>query len=143
MVPFWCGKNAKTLFFRGDDKVELDDMSITIKRYGTKAEDGVNGEPRNRRQFITDGYEITVEGKQQKLALLATFVAEQQALDTNTVEVPKAMGVLVQQNDGTSSSFQLTKLTLDDWEMNWKGRAERNSYTLPMRADDVEMLPSL
>lgn len=142
-IPFWSGKNAKTLFFIGDKKVVLDDSSISIKRYGTKAEDGVNGEPRNRRQFITDGYEISVEGKQQQIDLLEAFLEEQEKLDANVIPEDKALGVLIQLNNGTSRSFQLINVTIDDWDISWKGRSDRNAYSLPMRADDVQKLPTL
>lgn len=142
-IPFWSGKDSKLKFFFEDKTLVLDVMSWSIKPNVVEAADGICGEDRDRLQTIINFYEVSVEGKQEKLATLKEFLKDQQRLDDRVLAAEKAVGVLIFPLDGTQAAYQCREYTLGAWELSAKSRTDRNALVVPGRCRYFDELKTL
>lgn len=144
MTDFWSGKDSRLVFFQDDEQVaDFDVMSWSVKPEGTKANDGVCGEDRDRLQYIINNYAIQIEAKQQTIKLLEAFLEDQANKDARAIDLSKALGFLVYPLNGTQAAFQADEIVLDDWTWAVRGRAERNDISMPLRARYFKALATL
>lgn len=140
-IPFWAGKNTKLLFSFMAATLVVDYVDIEIAREGTEVADPICGEDRDRLQFITSHYGVTINAMQQQTDLLNKFIAEQDQLDSRTLQKGSAVGILIFPNNGTQAAYQCQQYQLDKWKMNIGGRSERNKMSIPGRCRYFKKLP--
>ncbi len=134
-VPFWSGKNAKVYFFIDGKKVPLDIRSWSVKANVTKAADGVGGEDRDRLQTIINYYEFSLTCWQVDVRDLALLLASIDNDDGMVQPLDKHVTFLIKPNRGTAAGFIATgDVTFDDYEWASPGRTERQTLTIPGRA---------
>jgi len=143
-VPFLSGKNVKNVFIRDNEKVVLNDSSFEVKPNGVEIADGVNGENRDRLDYIINFYDINVTSFTAKLELVEAFIAEQKDRDTNTIPKDKAVGMVVQCNDGTTKSLVMWgDVTIGNWGLGIRGRTDRVQVTMPIRCQYLDFAPTI
>jgi hypothetical protein len=142
-IPFWAGKNAKLLFSFLQATLVVDYVDIELTREGQEVADPVCGEDRDRLQFITTHYDVTINAMQQKTDLINRFMAEQDALDARTLPAPSAVGILIYPNDGSQAAYQCQGYILGKWKLGIGGRTERNKMAIPGRCRYVKSLPTV
>lgn len=140
IIPHWAGKNQRTLWMVGRDKVPIDVMSTDCNAVGTKVSDGIAGEQRTRNQFIIDHYELKFVIQQQKLEGLKPLLNWQSNLDSFAIVPGSAVGLVITFNDGTKNTISIQDITIDDWSFAIPGRSDRNKLTIPMRANIFKIL---
>lgn len=140
IVPHWSGKNYRTVWMVGRNKVAIDVMSTDCNAVGTKVSDGIAGEQRTRNQFILDHYELKLVVQQQKLEALQPLLDWQSNLDSFAIVPGSAVGLVITYNDGTKDTLSIQDITIDDWSFALPGRADRNKLTIPMRANIFKKL---
>ena len=134
-VPFWSGKNAKIYFFIDGKKVPLDVRTWSVKANVTKAADGVGGEKRDRLQTIINYYEISLTCWQVDVNDLAALLVSIDNDDAMVEPLDKQVTFLIKPNRGKSAGFIAHgDVTFDDWEWASPGRTERQTLTIPIRA---------
>jgi hypothetical protein len=143
MVDFWSGKDSRVVLMQADEQVVLDVLNWNAKPNGVKAADGVCGETRDRLQFITNFYELTLSCKQTKTDALVAFLTSQANLDAGVSDLQRGVYMLINPLDGTQAAYQATQVTLDDWDFRADGRTERNQLNVPLRAREFSALPTL
>jgi len=142
-IPFWAGKNAKLVFTFMDATLVVDYTDIEISREGTEVADPICGEDRDRLQFITSHYGVTINAQQQQTDLIKKFIKEQEQLDARNLLKGSSVIILIFPNNGTFASFQCQQYTLDKWKLNIGGRSERNKMALPGRCRYFREIPAI
>lgn len=140
IIPHWAGKNQRTVWMMGRNKIAIDVMSTDCNAVGTKVSDGIAGEQRTRNQFIIDHYELKLVVQQQKLEALKPLLDWQSTLDSFAIAPGSAVGLVITYNDGTKDTLSIQDITIDDWSFAIPGRSDRNKLTIPMRANIFKIL---
>ncbi len=140
-VPNMSGQEATLGFFVGPTKREILAKTWSVTRAGTKISDGVNGEDRNRFDFITDGFDISVEVFMPDVKMISTFIEDQTNDDSGVAPLDKALSVKLKPRDGSKGAFVFSEVTLDDWKIASSGRPDRLMTTVPMRARYMKAAP--
>lgn len=133
-APFFAGLHCRMLFIQDNAQVVLETQKVEIKTAGTKANDGVNGEPRNRHAFYVDGYEISVTAWLTDLTPVKALLRNQQNEDASALPLTKAFGIVVFPPNSAKAAINADEVTIDDWSWSIPGRTERSLITVPMRA---------
>lgn len=138
IVPPMKGKNASLVFFQNAKRRVLLFKSWNVKPNTTKANDGVNGEQRDRLSKVLNFYEITGQILWQDAEILDVYLEAQELEDANVAPIDQQGAVRLQPNDGTRRSFVLVDLILDDFDANNASRSETMMVTVNMRCTDLK-----
>jgi hypothetical protein len=143
-TPFFRGKDVTLIFLRDSQRVEFKCKTIDVKRNATNANDGVNGEDRDRLDSITNFYEIQIECFMEDARELQMLLDEDAQRDTRTQPLENGVGLLVRPNNGTKYSAQASQVTIDDWDWSAApGRTEASMLKVPLRARYFNTIPSV
>jgi hypothetical protein len=140
IIHHWQGRNYKTVWTLDNDKQAIDIMSLDMNAVGTKVADGVSGEQRTRNFFVLDHYEIKAEIQQTKLEALRAVLKWQDTSDAFATPLVSTVGLVITFNDATEGIVVIREISIDDWSFALPGRADRNKFTLPMRANVFKIL---
>lgn len=143
-IPYASGKNFSLKLFQDNASIgDLPVKSFEINRDGTMAEDGVNGEDRNRNQFITTGFSGTIDAFVRDLKVLDKLFDQQDTEDASTAPLEVGMGLLMRPNNGTRDAVTLTEMTLGNWKLASSGMTDRAMLTIPFKARYCQKSKSL
>lgn len=143
MAAFISGKNAQFIFFQDSNRVVLDVRTWDVGPNGEAVADGVNGEDRDRLQFIINFFEINCECFLQGVEPIRAMLANQAENDLNVEPLEKGIGLIIQPNDGTQAAFEAGEVTTDAWKWNSPGRVDRGTLNIPLRSRTFEEVPTL
>jgi hypothetical protein len=141
---FYSGKDTKVVFFIDGAKVTVDVTSWSAKPNVTDANDGVCGEDRDRLQTITNFYEVSLTCKQTGVDDLKKLLVDTDNDDAAALPLDKQIGILVRPHNGTSVGFVTSGDTaIGGWDWASPGRSERQTLTIPIRAQYFKPVQTL
>lgn len=143
MANFWKGKDAKLLISFREEKLIINHSDFEVTRKGEAVADGVCGEDRDRLDYVTTHFDVSINAWQEDLKAIVQFVAEQKAKDIREIPKQSSIGILIFPENLTTAAFQCREYTLDDWSMGWSGRKERNKLKMPGRCRYFDVLPTV
>jgi hypothetical protein len=132
-IPFASGKDAVFRLFLGGPEVILNAKTWNVKMEGVKAEDGVNGEQRDRLQFIPNYYSLDSECFFNNARILDQLLANIANIDAGVAPLVAAGSTRLRLLDGSRANYVASELCIDDWDFRQGGRTERLALGLPMR----------
>lgn len=138
----WTGRNSKVKFFLHGKEIVIDVMRWNVKRVGTRIDDGICGEDRNRNGFLTNGYDISFTAQTADLKLLNAFLAEQRADDNGEVQKETALGFFIYARNATVAAYQAREVSTLDWDFGVDGNNDRNKMQVPLAARYFDPLPT-
>lgn len=107
----------------------------SVEEVAVEAEDGVNGEQRDRLQKITKYFRAMFDcyddGSSQ---ILQNLITNQANDDAYNPQLPLAGGILFNYQNATKAAFVLNGCTMGPLKMNSPGRTERLNHALSLRA---------
>ncbi len=128
------GLNSTIGFFLGSQKKEIFSKTWKVKRNGTKVNDGVNGEDRDRLDFVVTDYSCDLEVYTKDLVVVESFVVdEQDNEDAQALPLDKALYVRFKPRGSSVWVATASEGCLDDWEIGSSGRTDSIMTTVPMR----------
>ena len=142
-IPFWKGKDAKLVVSFLEEKIIVDHTDWKVKRQGEAIADDICGEDRSRLDYVTNFFAVEINAMQQKVDLMKAFIKEQKAKDLRSIPKQSNIAILIFPNNGTQAAFQMREYTLDDWEVGYSSRKERNKVSMPGRCRYFDELPTL
>jgi hypothetical protein len=142
-MNFWKGKDVKLLISFREAKLIVNHSDMEVTRKGEEIADGVCGEDRDRLDFVTSHFDVSINGWQEKLDAIAAFITEQKAKDARELPKQSSVGILIFPEDGTQAAFQCREYILGEWKMGWGGRKERNKLTMPGRCRYFDALKTV
>lgn len=135
MADFVSGKNTTFRLYWNGSVWTVAVKSWSIEEVAVEAEDGVNGEQRDRLQKIVKYYKATFEtwedGASQTLQNLITSQANDDAF---LPQLPLGGGILFRNQDGSKMAFTLKGCTMGPLKTGSSGRTERIAHSLSFRA---------
>lgn len=133
-APFFSGVHAKYVFVYDNVKKVLDVQKWNCKRKTTNAEDGVQGEIRNRMYAYTDGYNLSITALLTDTDPIVTMLIDQDNDDANALPKAKSLGIGVIPPNQRKAAYNATEVTILDWEWLMSGRTDRGMVTIPLFA---------
>jgi hypothetical protein len=134
-IPAWKGRNAKVIFYMGEDLIPVDCVSFSITANVTEGNDWIMGETRQRLSSVTNFYDIAIELLQQRVDVLNAILKNTQNDDDYLLPLNKQVGLSISPNDGTSYRYIISgDITIGAWSLSAGSGAERNTFTLPLQA---------
>jgi hypothetical protein len=116
--------------------------STRVEEVAVEAEDGVNGEERDRLQKLTKYYRVTQEVYQDSGSqIFENYLANQANEDANQPQLPLAGGLVFTYLNGSKGGFTLSGCSLGPLNHNESGRTERNMNTITYRAQYFNKTP--
>jgi hypothetical protein len=142
-VPFISGKDATFRLFINGKETILNAKSWSISADVTKAQDGVNGEDRDRPMSFVNLYNWTVTGFLDKMTVVDDILAYVANTDAQVAPYDVAFGIKAKIQDGTKKAYVGKEATLDDFTVNETDRKDRVMFTCNGRARYVDPVPTL
>lgn len=136
-APFFAGLHARWVFIQNNVRVTFDVTKGNFKPNVTKANDGVNGEPRDRLAVYVNYFEGSINTLQVDTQALEALLNNIENDDAGVLPWEKACGLVITPPSGRKASFQLTGLNFDDWDFSSQGRTERVGLVVPFRATRI------
>lgn len=133
MAEFFAGKDITAGFFFNGAPVNIFCKSFTIDEDAVEVSDGVNGEPRQRYQKITNGYNVSIECYQADSAILDAYFTDIANNDAGEAQLNKNIGFKILFRDGTKYSVSLKGVTWGPLAVNSGGRTERVMASLKFK----------
>lgn len=136
MADFVSGKNTQFRLQWNATVFTVYTKTWSVEEVAVEAEDGVNGETRDRLQKITKYYRANFDcyddGSSQ---ILQNLITNQANDDAYNPQLPLAGGVLFTYQTGNSkAAFVLNGCTMGPLKVNNPGRTERVMHSLSLRA---------
>lgn len=141
MADFLSGRNTIFRVYFGGQAWSIFVKSWSVEEVCVEAEDGVNGETRDRLQKITKYYRASFDcfedGSTQTLQNLIT---NQSNDDAYQPQLPLGGGILFKNQDASKQAFTLKNCTMGPLKMNSSGRTERFNQALSFRAQNFSQV---
>lgn len=142
-VPFISGKDAVfRLFVNGKESI-LNVKNFEITADVTKANDGINGEDRDRPISFVNMYSWRITGFLDRVTVVDDILGYVANTDAQVQPYDVAFGLNFKVLDGTKKAYVGKECTLDDYVVNMSDRKDRVMYTLNGRARYVDPVPTL
>ena len=132
-VPFFSGKDAIIRLFINGDEVVIPVKNWEVGVVGVDAADGVNGEQRDRLQFIVNYFEGSFTCWESDVSPLEALINNINNDDQEVLPLEKTVGFNMRLLDGTRKNFAGKEGTLGAWRFTQGGRTERVTLTVPFR----------
>lgn len=140
-MPHMTGKESTLSFFIGDAQIDQFDVrEWVVERQGEKVEDGVCGEPRTRKDFITTGYTLSVSLHNKNTSKLDKLIEDQKSDDDGNVPTEKTLGIVLKPKGAPLGGYTLSKGVIDNWRIAVGGQTARGMIDLPMRFDNFDKI---
>lgn len=142
-VPFISGKDATFRLFINGKETILNAKSWSLSADVTKAQDGVNGEDRDRPMSFVNLYNWTVTCFLDRMNQVDDVLAYVANTDAQVAPYDAAFGIKGKIQDGTKKAYVGKECTVDDYTINMSDRKDRVMLTLNGRARYVDPVPTL
>lgn len=143
MADFVSGKNTSFRLQWNQSVWGIYTKTWSIEEVAVEAEDGVNGEQRDRLQKITKYYRCLFDcyddGSSQTLQNL---IINQTNDDNYNPQLPLAGGVLFNYQNQTRAAFVLNGCSMGPLKVSGPGRTERIMHALSFRAQYFATVPA-
>ncbi len=138
-APFYAGLHCHILFIVDNAKVDASVQKWSIKPDVTKANDGINGETRDRLARYTNYFTLNFNILQTDTKLLEAMLKDIDNEDAAGFPLEKSLGIIITPPNGRKRAFEaFGQICIDDWEWASAGRTERAPFTLPMRSQQFK-----
>lgn len=142
-VPFQSGKDAVFRLFVNGAETILNAKSWSIDADVTTANDGVNGEDRDRPISFVNFYGWTVTGFIDNYKVVDGYLAYVANTDAQVAPLDVAFGITGKVLDGTKKAYVGKECTLDKFTINNAERKDRVMFTMTGRSRYVDPVPTL
>ncbi len=132
-VDFFAGKDLVLRVFVNGQEVVLNTKTFNVKANVTKANDGINGEDRDRLTRYINFFDISANCYQNDAKLLQALLDDIKNDDSQVAKLAKAAGIRIRVLDGSKAAFVVKELILDDFDFQSTGRTDKAMMNINMR----------
>ncbi len=132
-IPFTRGQNCILRLVQDNEPVIIAAKSWSVEENANEANDGVNGELRDRLDKIINFYSGTVEIYQSDRDVMDKIIAAQSADDAQGLPLDQYAVIQKRHRDGTKVAYLMEEAVFGPFTDNASGRAENVMLTLKFR----------
>lgn len=132
-IPFFRGQDVVLKVYQNNAPIYLAAKNWTVEENATEINEGVNGEPRDRLDKVTNYYSGSVDVYQTDQEVMQACIDNQVPDDNSSLPLPQAGAVQIRHRDGTRAAYKMTGMKLGPWSENQSGRDQAVMLTLKFR----------
>jgi hypothetical protein len=142
-IPFTRGQNVILKLFQDGSPIVFAAKNWKVEENALEANDGVNGEIRDRLDKVTNYYSGTVDIYTENKDVMQTILDAQDANDAQGFPLKQSAAVLKKHRDGTRAAYMMQEAVFGPWADDAPGRAENNMIQLKFRFRYWKAVPTL
>jgi len=123
-VKFIRGQNVTLRFYQNGTTKYVAAKNWDIEANGTEVNEGVNGENRDRLDYILNGYTGSFDAYQSDMELMKAIIDQQQAEDDQGPPVIQTFAVQIVLRDGTRKAYLLQEAVVGPFKQSMSTRAD-------------------
>lgn len=130
---FFRGQNVTFKFYQNGKNVYIAAKNWNVNQNGTEINDGVNGEQRDRLDFITNSFSASVDMYQSDQEFMQALMDAQSANDAQGLPLKQTAAIQIRHRDGTKATYLLKECCVGPWGTTMSGRTEAVMMNIKLR----------
>lgn len=140
--PFVRGEHITFKYYQSGSPVYFQATNWTCEANGTEVAEGVNGENRDRLDYVLNYFSASIDMNQTDEEPMNAIIADQENEDAANLPLDRQAAVLIRHRDGTKAAYLLKDCVIGPWNTAMSGRADPYKLTLKLRFVDWTPAPT-